>query len=93
MQGDRRNLHATCYIDYAKHCNPHGNNATWYNSPMNETVFFYNIIGMHMHVHGKLKVGMCVTSKVHVGLEIYLHAPNRSAIVVIILVTIIITER
>ena len=33
-----------------------------------------------MHVHGKLKVGMCVTSKVHVGLDIYLHAPNRSAI-------------
>ena len=58
---------------------------------MNETVFFR----MHMHVHGKLKVGMCVIAiiKVHVGLDIYLHAPNRSAIVKIIIVTIIITER
>ena len=53
-------------------------------SPMNETVFFY--IGMHNHVHGRLKVGMCVTSKVHVGLDIYLHAPNQSAIVVTIII-------
>ena len=37
---------------------------------------------MHMHVHGKLKAGMCVTSKEHVGLDIYLLAPNRSDIVI-----------
>ena len=85
MQEDRRELHARCYIDFAKHCNPHGNNAKY--SPVNQDRIF------HVHVHSKLKAGMCVTSKVHVGLDIYLHAPNRSAIVIIILVTIIITER